>query len=89
MISEYSGGYSKDGSSVEAIQKPRLTRSDARHNKEELEKEQTVLNNLLEEDDIDDEDSKTSSDDIAPIKISRKFLQLFIILRNFILINLL
>lgn len=69
--SEYSGGYSKEsGSNEPMIQKPRLTKRDFKHNKEDLEKEQKTLSNLLEENDIDDDESKASSDEIVPIKIN-------------------
>jgi DNA-directed RNA polymerase III subunit RPC4 len=68
---EYAGSYSKDTSS-EVIQKPRLNKREVKHNKEDIEKEQKILSNLLEEDDIDDDEIKTPADEIVPIKICLK-----------------
>ncbi|XP_070501917.1 DNA-directed RNA polymerase III subunit RPC4 [Chironomus tepperi] len=65
---EYSGGFSRDTGN-EVIQKPRLNKREVKHNKEDLEKEQKILSNLLEEDGMDDE-IKTPSDEIVPIKIN-------------------
>ncbi|KAL7052137.1 hypothetical protein ACKWTF_004782 [Chironomus riparius] len=69
---EYAGSYSKDTGSNEVIQKPRLIKREIKHNKEDLEKEQKILSNLLEEDDIDDDEIKMPSDEIVPIKICLK-----------------
>ena len=71
---EYAGSYSKDTGCNEVIQKPRLNKREVKHNKEDLEKEQKILSNLLEEDDIDYDEIKAPTDEIVPIKICRKLL---------------
>lgn len=73
---EYAGSYSKDAS-TEVIQKPRLNKREVKHNKEDLEKEQKILSNLLEEDEMDDDEIKLATDEIVPVKINRKCIYLY------------
>lgn len=60
------------------MQKPRLNKNALKHNKEDLEKELKTLSSLLEENDIDSDESKTyHADEINPVKINRKYFMSF------------
>lgn len=74
------GGSSRD-SVAEVLQKPKIVKRDTKPEKSDLDAEQKKLSALLgdggdDELDLDEDDSKTSSDDFLPIKIKdRKFKQ--------------
>lgn len=75
------GGSSRD-SIAEILQKPKIVRRDTKPEKADLDAEQKKLSALLgdggdDELDLDEDDSKNSSDDFLPIKIKDRKLAPF------------